>query len=167
MSELKLYLDNDVFSAMLAKNEPDMTEVENTAIIRIRSMAARAELMLVASEVHRREIDKVPGRHRAPYQSALAAVPRVEFVEDHTLLGFNTVGDYRGGFITHPLIEDDPIARALWDLGVKRPDAHHLMIAIRNRCDVFLTCDGGILARRDTIQPKFPIRIAKPSEFAP
>ncbi len=162
---LKLYLDNDVFSAMMVKQEPDMTEIENAAIVRIRSKAARNELTLVASEVHRREIDKVPGQHRAPYQSALGILPQVEFVEDHTLLGFNTVGDPRGGFVTSPLIEDDAIARVLWGLGVKRLDAHHLMVAIRNRCDVFLTCDGGILARREAIQGKFAIRIAKPSEL--
>jgi len=147
---LKLYLDNDVFSAMMVKQEPDMTEIENAAIVRIHGKAARNELTLVASEVHRREIDKVPGQHRAPYQSALGTLPQVEFVEDHTLLGFNTVGDPRA-FVIAPLIEDDAIARVLRDL----------------HCDVFLTCDGGILARREAIQRKFSIRIAKPSEFAP
>jgi len=65
------------------------------------------------------------------------------------------------------LFEYEAIVRVLWDLGVKQLDAHHLMVAIHNNCDVFLTCDGGILARRDAIQRKFPIRIAKPSEFAP
>src|SRR5437899_7495806 len=151
---------------MMVKQEPDMTEIENAAIVRIHGKAARNELTLVASEVHRREIDKVPGQHRAPYQSALGTLPQVEFVEDHTLLGFNTVGDPRA-FVIAPLIEDDAIARVLRDLGVKRLDAHHLMVAIRNHCDVFLTCDGGILARREAIQRKFSIRIAKPSEFAP
>ena len=91
----------------------------------------------------------------------------MEFVDDHTLRGFNTVGDPLGGFVTSPLLEPDPIARVLWALGVKQLDAHHLMVAIRNHCDVFLTCDRGILARREAIQRKFSIRIAKPSEFAP
>jgi hypothetical protein len=164
---LKLYLDNDVFSAMIAKHEPDMREIENAAIIRIRRMATRGEVLLVTSEVHRREIAKVPGQYRSSYQTALGTLPQVQFIDDHTLRGFNTVGDPRGGFVTGPVMEPDDTARALWNLGVKQVDAHHLMLAIRNRCDVLLTCDRGILARREKIQGKFSIRVAKPSEFAP
>ena len=159
---MKVYPDNDVFSAMMAKSKPDMTEIENAAILRIRSAEMRGELVLVTSEVHKREIDKVPEQHRAPYQSAFGALPQIEFVEDRTLLGFNTI--LRAGVVVYPLFEYEAIVRVLWDLGVKQLDAHHLMVA---NCDVFLTCDGGILARRDAIQRKFPIRIAKPSEFAP
>ena len=122
---VKVYPDNDVFSAMMAKSKPDMTEIENAAILRIRSAEMRGELVLVTSEVHKREIDKVPEQHRAPYQSAFGALPQIEFVEDRTLLGFNTI--LRAGVVVYPLFEYEAIVRVLWDLGVKQLDAHHLV----------------------------------------
>ena len=70
------------------------------------------------------------------------------------------------GFITHPLIEDDAIARSLREIGLDRLDAHHVMLAIRRECAVFTTCDEkSILKYRTQVEAAFPIRLMLPSEF--
>ena len=45
----------------------------------------------------------------------------------------------------------------LRQIGLDRTDAHHLMLAIRAECDIFLTCDKKtILNQRCEIESKFP-----------
>ena len=64
-----------------------------------------------------------------------------------------------------PLVSDHPISKKLWKTGLDRKDAHHLMLVIVSACDVFLTCDHGILNRASEIEAEFTIRVMKPSEF--
>jgi hypothetical protein len=80
-------------------------------------------------------------------------------------MGFNMQDLGRYGFIASPLIEDNPVSAWLRKIGIERLDAHHLTVAIKHRCDVFLTCDGGILYRRKMIESKHRIRVMLPSQL--
>jgi hypothetical protein len=72
----------------------------------------------------------------------------------------------RGGFTTHPLIEDDVVARRLREICIDRLDAHHVMLAIKRECVVFVTCDEAtILKHRAAVEAEFPIRLMLPSEL--
>jgi hypothetical protein len=67
------------------------------------------------------------------------------------------------GFTTYPLIEDDPVARRLREIGLDRLDAHHVMLAIKRECAVFVTCDEAtILKYRAQVDAEFPIRLTLP-----
>jgi hypothetical protein len=88
---------------------------------------------------------------------------KVSFIEDHTVLGFQS-DPWAGG--SFPLVEDDRIASALRQMGLDRTDAHHLMLAIRAGCEVFLTCDEKtILNHRASIEASFPTKVMKPSKL--
>ena len=89
---------------------------------------------------------------------------KVPLVEDHKLLGFNIQSD-RYTFISSPLIEDHPVARELRQMGLDRTDAHHVILAHIAGCDVFLTCDRGILHRATKIKQRFSIEPMKPTKL--
>jgi hypothetical protein len=118
--------------------------------------------------VHDRE-RPLPEQYRDAHEAIRAALPRVEFADDHQLYGFNTMysgAGGRGGFTTHPLIEDDPVARRLREIGLDRLDAHHVMLAIKRECAVFVTCDEAtILKYRTAVEKEFPIHLMLPSEL--
>jgi len=107
----------------------------------------------------------VPIEHRQPFESHYAFLNQIPFVDDQRLEGFNNFSD-RYTCICSPMIEDDKTAVELRNLGIDRQDAHHIMLAIRGRCDVFLTCDRQtILSHRMPVQNSFPIRLFSPSEL--
>jgi hypothetical protein len=60
-------------------------------------------------------------------------------------------------------MEDDHISATLRGIGLDRTDAHHLMVAVRAECDVFLTLDKRtILNRRTEVEVQFPVRLMDP-----
>jgi hypothetical protein len=63
------------------------------------------------------------------------------------------------------MIENDPDYSALLKLGMKIVDAQHVFVAAKNACDVFLTCDGGVLHRAPDIKKRFSLTVQKPSDF--
>ncbi len=68
--------------------------------------------------------------------------------------------------IVSPRIEDDPVAKRLREVGLDRRDAHHVMLAIRSKCVVFVTCDEETLLKyRTEVEAEFPIRLRLPSEL--
>lgn len=50
--------------------------------------------------------------------------------------------------------------------GLNRTDAHHLMLALRGRCDIFLRCDSDFLKKRVLIEGEFQIQVMRPSALA-
>ena len=162
----RIYIDNDVVSGFRRR---DLKPEELSAIDTLTALAVTGSISLFVSAVHDREAAPLPEQYRQEQQKILATFPAVEFAEDHRLLGFNMVYSGpggTGGFITHPLIEDDTVARRLREIGLDRPDAHHVMLAIRRQCAVFVTCDERtILNHRGAVEVVFPIHLMLPSEL--
>ena len=77
--------------------------------------------------------------------------------------------DYLGGFITNPLVTDivdDALFAALNAQGLRDAAARHLMYAVCNACDRFVTLDPDFLDRRDALEAQCRgLRIVKPSEL--
>jgi hypothetical protein len=67
------------------------------------------------------------------------------------LMGMHSYGDSRT-WIASPLIQNDPLYDSLLRIGVKVIDAQHVFVSAKQACAAFLTCDGGVLARADSIQ---------------
>ena len=164
---MKVYLDTNIVSALAKDDMP----AERGALDRLLEFSDVGKLKLVTSEITRREIqklDSIPNidKDKRHLNVVYRLLEKVEFVEDHRLLGIHSYGD-RYTWINSPLIEDDPISSALRQIGLDKTDAHHLMLAIRAGCEVFLTCDvRTILKYRREIESQFStIKLRKPSEL--
>ena len=160
---LQVYVDNDVVST-LRRHDP--TRPEYAAILELKARSDRDEITLVVSKVHDREAARVPEVYRREQEAFLALLPKVEFVDDHRFYGFNDIDLGHRGYISNPLVADDPTAKRLREIGLDRVDAHHVMVAIQNGCVVFVTCDSRtILKYREAVEAEFPVLLMRPSEF--
>ncbi len=155
---MKVYLDNNVVSA-IGRND---TLEEAEAISALLRAFDEGKVELVTSDVTRQEIEKHEFDEREVVKRIYYLLKKVPFIESQGLGGFNVYGD-EYTWINSPRIDDDPIWSKLMTIGLKNIDAHHVMLAMRSSCDVFLTCDRGILSRQEQIEKEFGIRIIKPS----
>jgi hypothetical protein len=89
---------------------------------------------------------------------------KVPMVRWDQLAGMHSYGDRRT-WISTPIINNDPNYSTLLALGLDIVDAQHLFVAIKNACEVFLTCDRPIGRRAPAIARKFGLLVQKPSEF--
>jgi hypothetical protein len=157
------YLDNDVICGIAKK---DLRVEEDAAMRWLLELQCQGRIYLVTSEVAKRELAKWNEDKRPDAEKVYESLQWVKYIEDHTLMGYNNQWSCQGGWST-PIMEDDPVAKALWDLGLTRTDSHHLMLAIHDQCDYFVTCDQRtILCRRRPIEAEFlGIRLMLPSEL--
>jgi len=90
---------------------------------------------------------------------------------DHKLLGFSHLYGPRGTMAVSPMVSDivdEALFADLKAMGLRDDsDARHLMYAVENKCDRFVTLDPDFLDRRDALHVRCPtIRIVRPSELA-
>jgi predicted nucleic acid-binding protein len=162
---MKAYIDNSVISA-LAKGE---FPAETSAFEELLARFEASQIELVTSELTAKEIEPYVGNSKENMRATFTRLLSVGFIEDHRVVGFHSQWSSMGG-AANPLVEDDLISHALRKiLPVKkknRVDAHHLMLAIRAACDVFLTCDKRtILKVGPEIETQFPIKLMSPKVF--
>ena len=162
---MKVYLDNVAASGWVVDDLVPSEEME--AVRQLATAAQAGELELVTSRESWREQERTKDlARRAKLQAARAEIPTVQ--HDHALLGFNTVYDHLGGFVSSPLITDIVDEKLFVDLkgfGLKDADARHLMYAATNGCDRFVTLDPDFLNRRAALEARCPsVRIQKPTE---
>jgi hypothetical protein len=158
---MKVYLDNDIVSAI---GKCDVSTSELTILEELLDFFDAKELELVTSGVTAREIALYRGLAKADIEHVYSRLEKVPFIEDHEVVGFHSYWDRFGGE-SYLLVQDDTISSALWRIGVKRTDAHHLMVAIRAGCDCFITYDKGILHRSPQIESGFSIKAMRPLEL--
>ncbi len=158
---MKAYLDNDVVSAIVKEDFP----AHDIQVLRqLMVFFDEGKVDLRTSKLILREIERYKGLKKTGMQEVYRRLNKVPFVEDHELLGFHSQWSHQGG-VTWPLMEDDPTSSKVRQMGLERTDAHHLMLAIRAECDVFLTSDRKILNRSAQIKSQFSVRAMKPSAF--
>jgi len=163
---MRIYYDN---VAACGRVLGDLCAHEQSALNLIEAAHRAGRLKRVTSRESWREQDRTkdPGK-RAALEAARAEVSAV--ATDHVLLGFNHLTDRRGGTtVLSPIITDivDEVLFAdLKRMGLKDADARHLMYAVTNSCDRFLTTDPDFHNRRDALHVRCPsIRIMRPSEL--
>lgn len=164
---MKVYLDTVIVSALHREHQG---ADENAAIRELVAMFFKGELQLVKSMVVRREVNRTPHaltREKiAEWEKLFADIP---YSDDTRLSGFHKPIMSQRPSDTgscHPILEDEDVPRQLRNQGISRDDAHHIWLAVRDNCDVFLTCDGkSILNRRTNVENAFPIRLMRPTEL--
>jgi predicted nucleic acid-binding protein len=158
-----VYFDNSVISAIAKRDTP----AETAAIVRVLKGDDAGKLRLFTSEVTQEEVDKYQGEAKPTVEAIYLLMKKANFVKRQELLGINSFGD-KYTWINSPMIEDDALWVDLRKLGLDDLDAHHLMIAVKHGCQVFLTCDGDFLndaSRKATIEARHSIHLRRPSEF--
>jgi hypothetical protein len=128
---------------------------------------SEGKIGVVTSEVTRQEMETWRGKNRPPAERVFYLLEKVEFIQDHTVHGFANQEGPMGTVCSYPLVSDDPVSRKLREIGLGRTDAHHVMLAIHNGCDYFITCDTkSILKYRLAVEAKCPeIKLRKPSQL--
>lgn len=168
---MKVYLDNDVVSdqgrklspgEFAALNKP--LKVELAALNKLLEIEKTGKIVLVTSEVTRREIERA-GSSKSKIVRVYELLSKVLLVEAHNHAGEASYWDEHGGW-SNPIFQDDSLWLRLLELGLHDIDAHHLTVAIYAGCDIFLTRDRKtILNRKSEVEAEFPIRLRCPSEF--
>jgi len=155
---LKAYLDNNVVSA-IAKDD---TEEESDALYALLIAHEAGHVLLVTSELTLQEIKKYSGANRKRVEWTFRLLEKVPVVQWDRLLGIHSYGDVHT-WISSPMIENDKLYDALLNMGLGDIDAQHVFVASKQECAVFLTCDGGILARAEKVTTLCGLIVRKPS----
>jgi predicted nucleic acid-binding protein len=162
----RVYLDNVAASGRVVG---DLTPVEMEALRKIERAHSDGILKMVTSRESWREQDRTKDEAR---RSALqAAREEVSVVAtDHLLLGLNhQYGPYGTTAITPILTDvvDDSLFADLSAMGLRNSDAKHLMYAVTNQCDYFVTLDRDFLDRQICLEARCrSICIVTPLELA-
>ena len=156
---MKLYLDNNVVSTLAKDDTP--AECEALLAILRAFEAKQCELCTSAITLQEQKRYKGPRNIEFVYR-LLEKVPVVDYEE--FLGGGFEEGD--GCVEVWCDTEPHPTWERLCVMGLDEVDAHHVLVAIEASCDVFLTCDGGILRLAEQIETELRISIQKPTAFA-
>ena len=157
MKPLKVYGDTNT----LRGNTSDAAEVEA-----LEKLAGDKRLKWFTSNIVNYEIANTPNETK---RNTLVAdyKAREKVPQDEKLLGFNSYGD-RLTWITSPMlsdVQDEKLYAEIMKQNIKSADAKHLTQAACNKCDVFLTCDNGIIKRCKPLEQQLSLRIMLPSEL--
>lgn len=162
---MEAYLDNCVVSGMV---RGDLADAEMAVIPKLKVAVDKGRLRLVTSRESHREQDRAfdPNVH-AMLKQARPEIPLV--AENEKVLGFN-IQDNPGTFIASPMVTeyvDADLYAKFKKAGLTDGDARHLMYAVHNKCDRFVTTDLGFLSRRSGLAALCQgTKIVRPSELA-
>jgi hypothetical protein len=157
---MKAYLDNNVVSA-IAKDD---TASESESLDRLLLAYEQGKIALVTSEVTLGEIKPYVGQGRKLVERTFRLLQKVPIVRWDQLLGIHSCGDLRT-WINTPVIQNDPLYDSLLKLGLGTVDAQHLYVAAKQRCAAFLTCDGEVLSRKNSIGSLCGLAVETPSDL--
>ena len=137
----RVYLDNCCFNRPFDNQSHLKIRLETEAKLEIQARIAAGELELAWSYILDYENEANPFAERR-----------------------DAIRIWRNLACTDQMATEDVIkkAKALALLGMKNKDSLHLACAIATNSDVFLTTDGGILRKRETIRE---IRVCSPVDF--
>ena len=141
-----------------------------TAIDSLLQNAKQDDLSLVTSRESMREIERTPVEAtKRDLESTYATFEVVE--DDHVVLGSSLYTD-KWTSISMPFVSDvvdKAVFEKIGKIGITGSDQRHLMYAIHNKCDVFLTSDRKDFikgTRRRDIEDTFPqIKVRTPVEL--
>jgi len=167
MTMLRVYLDNVAASGRVLGDLAPDTEMDAVRVI--EAAHAGGHLKMVTSRESWREQEQTSD----PIKRATLAAARGEVsvvATDHTVMGFSNVESPTGTTAANPIVTDivdEALFRDIKTIGLDDGDAKHLMYALVNNCQCFVTLDHDFLDRRDLLEVRCkPIRILKPSELA-
>jgi predicted nucleic acid-binding protein len=163
---MRAYLDNVAASGRVVGDLVPASEME--ALRDIERAASAGLLKMVTSRESWREQERTKDPvKRARLEAARSEVSAV--ATDHVVLGFSELSGPYGTIATNPIatdIVDEALFADLKSSGLDDSDARHLMYAVANACDRFVTLDPDFLDRRIALEARCQsLRILRPSEL--
>jgi hypothetical protein len=163
----KAYLDNCIESGRIRTDLQPPSEMD--AVRSLLNARDECRIEIVTSRESWREQDRTKDPIvRAQLAEARGDTPVVQY--DHKLLGFHNQMDHLGTIAVTPLITeivDERLFTKLTAAGLKEADARHLMYAVKNECEWFVTTDPHFTSRVPQLETLCDgVRIVKPSELA-
>jgi hypothetical protein len=160
-------LDNVITSGWVLKDLHPPEEM--TAVERLYELHDAGTIKRVTSKMS--GIEQARTTDVQKRASLAASADLVSVVQnDHRLLGFANLDYGSRGFISYPLI-DDIVEPSLFEqltknAGLTDADAKHVMYAVANNCDYFVTLDTrDLLPRRSAIESICPqLKVMTPTE---
>ena len=165
---MKVYFDNVIVSG---KVRADLPHEEMAAVHALVKADEKGQIEVYTSRWTWAEQD----RTRDPLVRVQLKESRGEIevvADDHRVIGFWNQEDARFGTVSvNPIVTeivDEPLFSHLKKAGISDADARHLMYAIHNKCDRFVTLDTrDLLPKRADVEPLCRgTKIVKPSELA-
>lgn len=162
-----VYLDHSAISAMVRRHQQP---AQTAALDWLFDKAEQHNLQFTTSRESAREIGRTLD---AEQLDALKVVylKIKELKDDHVVLSVGGHGD-RWTRVWMPFVSDvvdQSVFDKLGQIGLKGSDQKHLMYAIHNKCDVFLTLDRRDFierSRRTKIEAAYPsIKVRTPAEL--
>lgn len=157
---MRAYLDNNIVSSIAKDDNPS----QSATLTRLVEAYDQKKVELVTSQVTLDEIKRTPDQHRPRLERTFYLLAKVPVVQWETLVAMNNFVS-TGSRIVGPVFQDDPLYKALRELGLDVMDARHIFVAAKQGCDAFITCDGGVLSRASKIQKLCNLLVQRPSEF--
>jgi hypothetical protein len=163
---MRVYLDNVAASGRVVGDLAPTAEMEALRSIERAQSAGILKMVTSRESWREQERTKDPVK-RAQLEAARGEVSAV--ATDHILLGSNHLTGPYGTIAVTPIITDI-VDKALFadlkSIGLQDTDAKHLMYAVVNICNWFVTLDHDFLDRRATLEARCQsLRIVKPSEL--
>jgi predicted nucleic acid-binding protein len=157
----KVYLDSNIVSAIAKDDIP----TESQALNRLLQAWDDKKVDLVTSEVTLWEISAHQDElKRRLVERTCRRLAKAQIIRWYELAGMYSYGD-RHTWISTPIIQNDPAYEALLAFGLEVVDAQQVFVAVKQKCNIFLTCDRGVRDRAAAIKDQFALIVQKPSEF--
>ena len=157
----KVYLDRSIISG-IAKDD---TPTESEALDRLLQAWDDKKVDLVTSEVTLWEISAHQDElKRRLVERTYRRLAKAQIVRWYELAGMHSYGDQHT-WISTPVIQNDPAYEALLALDLEVVDAQHVFVAVKQKCNIFLTCDRHVRDRAAAVKDQFVLIVQKPSEF--
>jgi predicted nucleic acid-binding protein len=157
----KVYLDSNIVSAIAKDDIP----TESEALNRLLQAWDDKKIDLVTSEVALWEISAHQDElKRRLVERTYRRLAKAQIIRWYELAGTHSYGD-RHTWISTPIIQNDPVYAALVALGLEVVDAQHAFVAVKQKCNISLTCDRRVHDRAAAIKDQFELIVQKPSEF--
>jgi hypothetical protein len=141
---LRVYLENTVVSTRTRRN---CSQEELDAIDQLYRWSESRDIVIGEYEFGtsrhtRREMERAPAQYQAKLKSALEG-PEIA-KDDHKVVGSHTQTDPLGGCISNVFSSDTPdeeLYSKLRGTGLDEDDAKHLLYAVGNKYERFVTLD--------------------------
>jgi predicted nucleic acid-binding protein len=157
----RVYLDSNIVSAIAKDDIP----TESEALNRLLQAWDDKKVDLVTSEVTLWEFSAHQDElKRRLVERTYRRLAKAQIIRWYELAGMHSYGD-RHTWISTPIIQNDPVYAALLALGLEVVDAQQVFVAVKQKCNFFLTCDRRVRDRAAAIKDQFELIVQKPSEF--
>jgi hypothetical protein len=167
VTTVKVLCDTDTLIHNI-RHEHEKTEKERAALKKLLEMRAAGRLQMFRSQVNLVEVTNTKNDNQR--DKLLADYMALDPVsKEENISGQQCIPGPTGSFISNPVSDlDSPVYKACRSQGLKERDTLHILRAVENGYDVFLTRDEDTIIRphRRWLAKTFPcLKVRLPSEL--